>query len=162
MNYRIIGEEDLKQLWPLHRAYKEAIHEDAPTEDDFRALKNAIGKGQILFFGAWDGDHLAGCCSVTVGFSTFNYGPCGVFEDFYILPEYRHSGLARQLVLFAYKESAVTSRTVGCADCDRAMYEALDFNVPLGNLMAFAPMPECRTQNTEWNELPCGHDLAAP
>nr|MCR5173513.1 GNAT family N-acetyltransferase [Oscillospiraceae bacterium] len=75
--------------------------------------------------------------SVTVGFSTFDYAPSGVFEDFYIRPEYRHRGAARQLVLLAYRDSGVGTMTVGCADCDRAMYGALGFTVPLGNLLAF-------------------------
>ena len=63
--------------------------------------------------------------------------PSGVFEDFYILPGYRHKGIARQLVLFARRESGVSSLTVCCADCDVPMYEALGFSVPLGNLLAF-------------------------
>ena len=61
----------------------------------------------------------------------------GVFEDFYIVPEYRHKGIARQLVRFAYQESGVGSLTVGCADCDVKMYLSLGFTIPLGNLLAF-------------------------
>lgn len=80
---------------------------------------------------------LIGCCSVTVGFSTFDYAPSGVFEDFYIHPEYRHQGIARQLVQYAYKESGISSMTIGCADCDMPMYRALGFSIPLGNLLAF-------------------------
>ena len=72
-----------------------------------------------------------------VGFSTFNYQRSGVFEDFYILPEYRHRGIARALVQYAYRESGVASLTVGCADCDVGMYQALGFSVPLGHLLAF-------------------------
>ena len=135
--YGRIGASCLAQLWELHRAYKEAICEDAPGEGDFDRLKLAMEKEQILFYGAWRGDALIGCCSVTVGFSTYNYRPCGVFEDFYILPEYRHRGVARALVRCALRESGVASLTVGCADCDREMYRALGFSVPLGNLLAF-------------------------
>ena len=74
---------------------------------------------------------------MTVGFSTFDYRPSGVFEDFFILPPYRHQGIARQLVETAYRESGVSTMTVGCADCDRDMYKALGFSVPLGNLLAY-------------------------
>ena len=99
---------------------------------------------RILFFGAWDDETLAGCCSVTVGFSTFDYAPAGVFEDFYILPAYRHKGLARQLAETAFKASGVKTMTVGCADCDRNMYMAIGFKTPLGHFLAYAPAEEER------------------
>ena len=137
MEYRKINASQIGLLWELQKAYKAAIHEDAPDGRDCDRLRLAIESGQILFYGAWDGDVLAGCCSVTVGFSTFNYRRSGVFEDFYILPEYRHRGIARALVRYAWDESGVASLTVGCADCDVKMYQALGFSVPLGNLLAF-------------------------
>ena len=71
------------------------------------------------------------------GFSTYDYAPCGVFEDFYIRPAFRHKGVARELVRFARADSGVGSLTVGCADCDMVMYEALGFSVRLGNLLAY-------------------------
>ena len=137
MVYGRIGAAHMDQLRALQKAYKSAIGESAPTEEDLDSLREAILRERILFFGAWDGDILAGCCSVTVGFSTFDYRPSGVFEDFYILPPYRHRGIARQLAETAYRESGVSTMTVGCADCDRDMYRALGFSVPLGNLLAY-------------------------
>ncbi|MBR6029280.1 MAG: GNAT family N-acetyltransferase [Clostridia bacterium] len=137
MEYRMIGAAQMDALWELHKAYKAAIGEDTPSAEDCGRLARAMDEGLIRFYGAFDGEKLAGCCSVTRGFSTFNYQPSGVFEDFYIDPAYRHRGIARVLVLFARRESGVGSLTVGCADCDRAMYEALGFAVPLGNLLAF-------------------------
>lgn len=124
-------------LWELQRLYKAEIGEDAPDGAAKDRLAKALGENRILFFGAWDGDELIGCCSVTVGFSTFDYQPSGTFEDFYIRPAYRHKGVARRLVQFAYRKSGVSSLTVGCADCDLAMYRSLGFTVPLGNLLAF-------------------------
>ena len=109
MEYRKVNSSDIDDLWELQKQYKMEIGED---------------------------DKLIGCCSVTVGFSTFDYMPSGVFEDFYICPGYRHKGLARQLVQFAYRESGVSSLTVGCADCDVQMYQSLGFSIPLGNLLA--------------------------
>ena len=141
MEYRRISVSQTDQLWELQKVYKAAIHEDAPAEEDFRRLRLAVEKKQILFFGAWNKEVLVGCCSVTVGFSTYNYQPSGIFEDFFILPEYRHRGIARELVRFAYRESGVRSLTVGCADCDLPMYKALGFSVPLGNLLAFDECP---------------------
>lgn len=137
MDYRKIDADNIQQLWELQKAYKAEIGEDEPGEQECARLASAIQKGQITFFGAWDKEALIGSCSIAVGFSTFDYAQSGVFEDFYIYPEYRHRGIARQLVHYAYQESGVSSLTVGCADCDVPMYQALGFSIPLGNLMAF-------------------------
>lgn len=136
MKYQIIDASQINALWELQKRYKAEIGEDEPSEEDKASLAKAIADNRIAFYGVWRESRLIGCCSVTAGFSTFNYGPSGVFEDFYILPEYRHQGIARQLVQFAYRESGVSSLTVGCADCDVQMYQALGFTVPLGNLLA--------------------------
>ncbi len=128
---------DFDALVPLHIAYKEAIGEDTPSPEDLESLKDAIKTGCILFFGCREGNLLVGCCSVSVTFSTFCYAPSGVFEDFYILPAYRHKGFARALVRFAYENSGVRSMTVGCADCDLMMYKSLGFSIPIGNMLAF-------------------------
>ena len=137
MEYIRITSKEMDGLRALHAAYKREIGEEAPTEEELIRLFEAIKEEQILFFGCVDGDRLIACCSVAPTFSTFNYQKGGVFEDFYIAPEYRHQGIARRLVGFAYKESGVKSLTVGCADCDRQMYTALGFAVPLGNLLAY-------------------------
>ncbi len=132
-----LSEQNLSDLVPLQTAYKAEIGEPAPTPDDFARLGAALRDGLILFFACEEGGRLVGCCSITPGFSTFDYRRSGVFEDFYILPEYRHSGLARRLVRFAFAQSGVSSLTVGCADCDLAMYNALGFRQKIGNLLAY-------------------------
>jgi GNAT superfamily N-acetyltransferase len=132
-----LTDADFDTLVPLHVAYKDEIGEETPSSDDLAALKDAIHDGRILFFGCRIEGILVGCCSVSITFSTFCYAPSGVFEDFYILPAYRHKGVARALVRFAYENSGVTSMTVGCADCDLPMYKALGFSVPIGNMLAF-------------------------
>ncbi len=137
MEYRRIDASQIGQLWELQKAYKAEIGEDAPGERERERLAAAMEAGRIAFFGAYDGAALIGCCSVTVGFSTFDYAPSGVFEDFYLRPEYRHRGIARELVRLAHRDSGVSSLTVGCADCDAAMYRSLGFGIPLGNLLAF-------------------------
>ena len=137
MEYRRISIPELDALWELQKAYKAAINEESPSDLDRKQLRKAMEDNRILFYGAWDQAVLAGCCSVTVGFSTFNYSPSGVFEDFYIRPEYRHRGVARELVQLARKDSGINSMTVGCADCDVQMYRSLGFSVPLGHLLAF-------------------------
>nr|SIP63355.1 GNAT family acetyltransferase [uncultured bacterium] len=137
MEYRRITSAGMDRLWTLHTAYKAAIGENLPSAQDRERLEEAMAQGKILFYGAWDGETLAGCCSVTIGFSTFCYGASGVFEDFYICPAYRHQGIARALVQFARADSGVRSLTVGCAACDVEMYQALGFSVPLGSLLAY-------------------------
>lgn len=137
MDYIKIDPSLVPALVPLQTAYKREIGEDAPSDEDLARLRDAIARGDILFFACRDSDKLVGCCSVSPTFSTFNYARGGVFEDFFILPEYRRKGIARQLVQFAFAESGVASLTVGCADCDVGMYNALGFSIPLGNMLAY-------------------------
>ena len=137
MEYCRIGESQMDSLWELHQAYKAEIGEDMPGDADREKLKEAIRENRIRLYGAWDGDTLAGCCSVTISFTTFNYAASGVLEDFYIRPQYRHQGIARELVRTARSESGIQSLTVGCADCDVKMYQSLGFSVRLGNLLAY-------------------------
>ena len=137
MEFRKLSAADMPGLETLQCAYKREIGEDAPSAEDFARLREAIEQGQIFFFGCLAEGELVACCSVSPTFSTFDYRRGGVFEDFYIVPAYRRRGIARKLVEFAVRESGVSSLTVGCADCDRDMYRALGFTVPLGNLLAF-------------------------
>ena len=138
MDYRRVNASQPEALWKLQKLYNAEIGESEPDSAGKERLAEAIESGRILFFGAFEKEQLLACCSVTVGFSTFDYRPSGVFEDFYILPEYRHQGIARQLVQLAYRESGVSSLTVGCADCDVQLYQSLGFTAVLGNLLAFA------------------------
>ena len=134
---RRLTEQDMPALMELHLRYKQAIGEDAPDAASLKKLQMAVAEERILFFGCESQGELLGICSVTRGFSTFCYDACGTFEDFYILPEARHRGIARRLVAHARQASGVQSLTVGCAPCDRAMYEALGFRVKLGEMLAW-------------------------
>jgi GNAT superfamily N-acetyltransferase len=140
MKYSRIDISQIDVLWEMQKAYKAEIQEEPPADTDKENLKEAIRENRIIFYGAWDQDSLVGCCSITIGFSTFHYALSGVFEDFYICPQYRHKGIARKLVQFAFADSRIDSMTVGCADCDKQMYQALGFSVPLGNLLAYDPL----------------------
>ena len=137
MDYMRVNKDNMAGLKILQLGYKHEIGDDRPTDENFDSLCEAIIKGKIIFYGCIDEGKLIACCSITPTYSTFNYQTGGVFEDFYIVPEYRHRGIARQLVEFAYRESGVESLTVGCADCDIEMYQSLGFTIPLGNLFAF-------------------------
>ena len=65
--------------------------------------------------------------------------PSGIFEDFFICLDFRHKGIARQLVHLAYRSSAISSMIVACAQCDIQMYQSLGFSIQIGNLFAFEP-----------------------
>lgn len=137
MEFVKIGKELFEELMELQKAYKLEIGENMPTDGDLDSLRKAIEEEQIYFYGCVCDNSLVACCSVCNVYSTYNYGKAGVFEDFFIKPEYRHKGIARRLVAFAYEQSDVNSLTVGCADCDMQMYQAIGFRIPLGNMLAF-------------------------
>ena len=137
MRFCKIQAEGFAQLMQLQRAYKAEIGERAPTEAELKNLQRAIEAEQIQFYGCACGDELVACCSICVTYSTFQYGKSGVLEDFYIRPAHRHRGIARKLVAFAREQSGVGALTVGCADCDVQMYQAIGFRTRLGNLLAF-------------------------
>ena len=137
MRFVKIGTEMFDELKSLQKDYKVAIGEDVPSETELESLRKAIEQGHIHFYGCICDESLVAGCSICVTYSTFNYDKSGVFEDFYITPEYRHKGIARKLVSYAFEHSEVSSLTVGCADCDVEMYQAIGFQIPLGNMLAY-------------------------
>lgn len=132
--------KDFEQLKVLLNEYKRAIHEDELTEDQFVALREAIEKDRITFYVATVESEIVAMCSITTAFSTFNCKQMGIFEDFYIKPTHRGTGVASKLVEFVFSElekQDITSVWVGSADIDVEMYKHLGFNIPLGNLLAW-------------------------
>lgn len=124
----------------LMDGYKEAIEEEPLTEEQYAELERAIRDSRIHFFIAKE-DEAVAMCSVSVTFSTFTCSAGGVFEDFYILPKYRKSGLARRLTEYVFdwcKQNGIMSLWVGSSDCDVGMYRNLGFEIPLGNLLAWS------------------------
>lgn len=136
MKYIRLSAENIDELVRLHLLYKADIGEEAPSDEQITRLAGAVADGRIAFYGACCDGHLVGICSVCVIYSTFDYAPSGVFEDFYILPEHRHRGIARALANFAYMDSGVSTMLVGCAECDAEMYRAIGFDVQLGSMLA--------------------------
>ena len=137
MKFVKIETEMFEALKSLQKDYKVAIGEDVPSETELESLKKAIEQGHIHFYGCICEESLVACCSICVTYSTFNYDKSGVFEDFYIQPEYRHKGIARKLVAYAFEQSEVSFLTVGCANCDLEMYQAIGFRIPIGNMLAY-------------------------
>ena len=102
-------------------------------------LVDAVKKGEIIFFAAREGERLIGMCSISPCFSTFACKACGVFDDFFVQPEYRGKGAARMLVNAARewcKDHDFAGMTVGCARKDTAMYRSLGFDTELGTMLA--------------------------
>ena len=111
----------------------------ALTEEGQQRLRQAMKDGRITFFLALCGDHAVGMCSTAKCFSTFACTDTGVFEDFYMEPEFRRKGIAHMLAQAAQKwsrENGLASMTVTCAPCDEGMYQALGFELRLGTTFA--------------------------
>ena len=127
------------QLLALQNGYKQAIGEAPLTEEQQRRLRQAIAAGRITFFVARCGERLVGMCSVARCYSTFACSDTGVYEDFYVEPAFRGSGLARRLAKAAQSwccDNGIASLTVCCAPCDEKMYQSLGFSLPLGSTFA--------------------------
>lgn len=98
-----------------------------------------IENKQIIFFVAKQLGRPIGIYSVIPCFSTFACRNCGVFDDFFVEPAFRRQGIARLLTRAAQNwcgEQNYASLTVGCADCDTAMYRSLGFDVKFGTMLA--------------------------
>jgi GNAT superfamily N-acetyltransferase len=129
---------DAPKLLPLLNAYKAEIGEEAPGGEQMERLGEAMAQGRIKFFVAEENGAFIGMCSVSPMFSTWNFESAAVFEDFYVAPIWRKKGVSRALVNEAFSwcdKAGVSSLWVGAADCDRAMYESLGFQVRLGTLL---------------------------
>jgi GNAT superfamily N-acetyltransferase len=137
MKFVKLTKEYFEELKELQIAYKLAIEEKCPDKTDFESLYKAIERKKINFYGCLCDEKLIACCSICFTYSTFAYQKAGVFEDFYIKPEFRHQGVAKQLVKFAYETSGVHSLIVGCAECDLEIYKAIGFTISLGNMLAY-------------------------
>ncbi len=131
---------DITVLKALMDGYKTAIGEPCLTEKQYTALQNAVNAGHIHFFLARNKNCAVAMCSVSVTFSTFSCQFSGVFEDFYIIPEHRKKGLARELTAYVLdwcRQNQIRSLWVGSADCDVELYRKLGFDLALGNLLAW-------------------------
>lgn len=135
-----LEQADLWQLYHLQNSYKQEIGEEPLTDEGKEALRQAADEGRIVFFLARRAGRCIGMCSAAPLFSTYQCRTMAVFEDFYVEPAWRHTGAARQLAAAAQewcRTQGISSLWAGCAPCDRAMYRALGFEVPLGELLTW-------------------------
>jgi len=138
----IVTVDNLKEpnkLWTLENEFLNAVGEEAMEEAAKVRLAQAIREEKIIFLVASLNGQPIGMCSISPCFSTFVCKSCGVFDDFYIRPEYRGHGVARMIVNAAQlwcKEHDYASLTVGCARKDIAMYQSLGFDTELGTMLA--------------------------
>lgn len=133
--------EHFNELIEILNEYKHSICEAPFSQEQLHSLQRAIADEIILFFlASVDGD-VIGVCSATLGFSTFKCTKMGVFEDFYISPEYRQRGIAKKLANYVFSEMedmGIENLWVGCADIDVAKFRNLGFNIGLGNLLTWS------------------------
>lgn len=130
---------DVNELWTLENAFLNEIGEPPMDGAAQKRLMEAIKQEKIFFFVAKNGSQPIGMCSISPSFSTFACKPCGVFDDFYVHPEFRRQGVARLLVKTAQdwcREHDYASVTVGCSRQDEAMYHSLGFDTELGVMLA--------------------------
>lgn len=135
----VLADPEDWQLKKLETGFLKEIGEQVLTEEQQEQLQQAIRDGKITFFVAKRGYRAVGMCSVAKCFSTFSCADTGVFDDFYIEPVFRRSGIARKLALAAQawcKENGLASLTVTCAPCDEQMYQSLGFDTQLGATFA--------------------------
>lgn len=129
----------IPELLELEQHYLREIGEEPMTPEAGQRLGLAIQEERIVFFAAVVENRPVGMCSVARHFSTFTCGDTAVLEDVYLLPEYRHKGLARALTRTAgdwCRQQGLASLTVCCAPCDLEMYRSLGFDAPLGTTLA--------------------------
>ena len=139
--YDNVSHEDIPQLFNLLQQYKNSIGEPKLNDAQLEKLKLAITQNKMEFFIAKCGEKLVAMCSIGIVFSTFTCDNIGIFEDFFIVEEYRGKGVARRLTQYVFDEMkarGVVAVWVGRADVDTQMYESLGFDVRLGNLQAWS------------------------
>lgn len=129
----------LAPLWELENSFLAEIGEEPLDSARRERLKRAVEERKIVFFVAKHEGRPVGICSVSPCFSTFACLPCGMFDDFFILPAYRHQGIARLLAAAAREwcaQQGYASLSVGCCEADTGMYAALGFETRLGAMLA--------------------------
>lgn len=129
-------------LYRLENEYLLEIGEEPLTREKQQRLVRAIRDNRITFFLAKHNSRPVGMCSVAACFSTFACTETGIFEDFYIMPAFRGTGIARKLAQAAQAwcaEHDLASLTVTCAPCDEPMYQSLGFSIRLGTTFAHLP-----------------------
>lgn len=135
----ILGNPKDRQFLKLENDFKKCIGEEPLTEEKQKLLQCAIEEGKITFFVAKHGDRAIGMCSVAKYYSTFSCSDTGVYEDFYVEPDFRGKGIARKLAEAAKRwcrDNGISSLSVCCAPCDEKMYQALGFDERLGATFA--------------------------
>ena len=139
MNITVEILKNMDELWQLANAFLKDVGEEEMTFEHFRRLAEAVAAEKIIFFGVRKNGRLIGMCSISPCFSTFACKACGVFDDFFICPEERGRGVARQLVNVVRewcKANDYASLLVGCSCPDTAMYQSLGFDTELGVMLA--------------------------
>lgn len=131
--------QDYRTLSVLLNGFKTAVGEAPLSQLDWAALRTAIDEERIVYYIARRGGQAVGLCSLCYVFSSYKCAMSSVFEDFYVRPEARGTGVARALAAAA----AAASRAAGCscmtvvsARCDLERYHALGFEDAVGTQLS--------------------------
>lgn len=130
----------ISELKDLIAEYKLLIGEEKLNESEVGKLGDVVRNGDIIFFVARKDEKIIGMCSISHTFSTYNCEYGGVFEDFYVKPDFRGQGIAKGLVGFVFeycKKQNIATLWVGCCDGDAEMYKHIGFKYPLGRLFTW-------------------------
>ncbi len=131
--------KDYRTLSLLLNGFKQAVDEPALTHLEWSALRIGIEEDRITYYIAWQKGRAVGLFSLCRTFSSYKCAAGGIFEDFYILPEVRGTGVARALVQHAVgvvRSWGGRTLTVTCAECDMEMYRALGFSSAIGQTLS--------------------------
>lgn len=131
--------KDYRTLSMLLNGFKNAVGEAPLSQSEWAALRKGIEEDRITYYIAWQSERAVGVFSLCPTFSSFLCAPGGIFEDFYVVPDARGTGVAR--VLAQHARTVVESwggktLTVTCAECDREMYRSLGFTEPIGSTLS--------------------------
>lgn len=131
--------KDYRTLSMLMNGFKQSVGEAPLTHLEWAALRTGIEAGSITYFIAWKDGRAVGMYSLCRVFSSYKCAAGGIFEDFYVLPEARGTGVARLLTAHAcdtVRSWGGCTLTVTCADCDKEMYRSLGFGAEIGTTLS--------------------------
>ena len=132
--------DKVENLEILMHEYKFSINEDKLDKKQFEKLKEAIKYKKIKFYTLNIDNNIIGMCSISYLYSTYKCESIGMFDDFYIKPDYRKKGYAKKLTKYVFEDMVknnINSVMVGCSDMDLEMYKHIGFKMELGNLLTW-------------------------
>jgi ribosomal protein S18 acetylase RimI-like enzyme len=89
---------ELPMFAVLFDAYRRFYGQPCDIERAGRFLRERLGRGQSLLFGAWRGGELCGFCHIYPGHSSVAAAAVWVLNDLFVQPQFRRQGVANALM----------------------------------------------------------------